>query len=235
MGTIRIEESLSNKLEIGVLAWARLEVHPDRSAALENDIRQAEQEVRQVYSGLQPGQIDGLKVARRLYRSIGQDPTRTRPSSEALLRRVQKGGSIPRINSVVDAANLVSLSILLPIGLYDAATVDGDIHLRLGRDGEAYQRIGQGELHLQGRIALFDRLGGFGNPTGDSARTCITAQTREILFFIFAPPTVAKVAMEEYIDRAGRSLARHLGGDEMGRAFIGGDDGPLTAGIDGVR
>src|SRR5688572_6185558 len=62
-------------------------------------------------------------AVRTMYKRVGLDPTKTRPSSEALLRRVRKGGAVPRINSMVDVCNWCSLEFQLPYGLYDLAHV----------------------------------------------------------------------------------------------------------------
>ena len=86
-------------------------------------------------------------AVRTMYKRVGLDPTKTRPSSEALLRRVRKGDPLPRINSMVDVCNWCSLEFQLPYGLYDAAHIEGDVELRLGRDG----RVVSG--HPQGRRA----------------------------------------------------------------------------------
>ena len=82
-----------------------------------------------------------------MYKRVGLDPTKRRPSSEALLRRVRKGDPLPRINSMVDVCNWCSLEFQLPYGLYDAAQIEGDVVLRLGREGESYPG------HPQGRRA----------------------------------------------------------------------------------
>ena len=71
-------------------------------------------------------------AVRTMYKRVGLDPTKTRPSSEALLRRVRKGDPLPRINSMVDVCNWCSLEFQLPYGLYDAARIEGDVELRLG-------------------------------------------------------------------------------------------------------
>ena len=85
-----------------------------------------------------------------MYKRVGLDPTKTRPSSEALLRRVRKGDSLPRINSMVDVCNWCSLEFQLPYGLYDAAHIDGDVELRLGRAGESYPGIRKDDVHVDG-------------------------------------------------------------------------------------
>jgi DNA/RNA-binding domain of Phe-tRNA-synthetase-like protein len=114
-----------------------------------------------------------------MYKRVGLDPTKTRPSSEALLRRVRKGDHLPRINSMVDVCNWCSLEFQLPYGLYDAANIDGDVELRIGRTGESYPGIRKDDVRVEGRIALADRVGPFGNPTSDSARTMVTTATTQ--------------------------------------------------------
>ncbi|MFZ5515162.1 MAG: B3/4 domain-containing protein [Candidatus Zhuqueibacterota bacterium] len=143
---------------------------------------------------------DRLNVTRQFYRSIGLDPTKTRPSSEALLRRVLKGDSIYQINSVVDICNLCSLSFLLSIGLYDVEKIQWPAHLRLGAEGEGYHGIGKEYINLNGRLALVDRLGPFGNPSSDSDRTKITLESREVLFVVFAPRTYPIAQLENHLD-----------------------------------
>ena len=93
------------------------------------------------------------------------------------MRRVRKGDSLPRINSMVDVCNWCSLEFQLPYGLYDAAHIDGDVELRIGLAGESYPGIRKDAVHVDGRIALADRMGPFGNPTSDSARTMVTTAT----------------------------------------------------------
>jgi DNA/RNA-binding domain of Phe-tRNA-synthetase-like protein len=221
MTVIRMETQLSEKLGIGVLLHEGVRVEERRGAVLEEAVRGVENEVRAVYGSKQPSEIDGLQAARRLFRSIGVDPTRMRPASEALLRRILKGGELPRINSAVDAANVVSLRLLLPVGLYDAGKVDGDVLLRLGRSGEGYDRIGSGRINLEDRIGLFDSTGGFGNPTGDSFRTSVNEATERLLFVLFVPSFATRAGLEDQIDFAARTLAAYTGGREGGRAVLG--------------
>lgn len=130
---------------------------------------------------------DEIAAVRTMYKRVGIDPTKRRPSSEALLRRVRKGDALPRINSMVDVCNWCSLEFQLPYGLYDADRIEGDVVLRLGGEGESYAGIRKDEVHVGGRITLADRVGPFGNPTSDSARTMVTTATRRALVVVFAP------------------------------------------------
>jgi DNA/RNA-binding domain of Phe-tRNA-synthetase-like protein len=134
---------------------------------------------------------DVTAAVRAMYKRVGIDPTKTRPSSEALLRRVRKGDPLPRINSLVDIINWTSLETQLPFGLYDLGHVRGDVVLRLGRAGEQYAGIRKDAVHVEGRMTLADDDGPFGNPTSDSARTMVTTATTRALIVIFAPAAIA--------------------------------------------
>jgi len=157
-------------------------------------------------------------AVRTMYKRIGLDPTKTRPSSEALLRRVRRGEKLPRINTMVDVCNWCSLEFQLPYGLYDAARIDGeDVELRLGRPGESYPGIRKDEVHVGGRITLADRRGPFGNPTSDSARTMVTAATTRALLVVFAPRDVDAATLARVLDATSARMTEFTGCRETGR------------------
>ena len=70
-----------------------------------------ELEVKRATQAARAGTVGDVARARALYRRFGVDPTRVRPSSEALLRRLKKGDPLPRINSLVDVANAMSVQL----------------------------------------------------------------------------------------------------------------------------
>jgi DNA/RNA-binding domain of Phe-tRNA-synthetase-like protein len=153
---------------------------------------------------------DIVTAVRSMYKQVGLDPTKTRPSSEALLRRLRKGGDFPRVNSVVDVVNWCSAESQLPFGLYDLDRIAPDgatasVTLRLGRPGEEYAGIRKDVVHVQGRLVLVDAIGPFGNPTSDSSRTMVTVGTTRTLVVIFAPagvaPSVSDRALRTTVDR----------------------------------
>lgn len=154
----------------------------DRDPALDGPLREAAAAQR-----ASSDTDDVITAVRTMYKRVGIDPTKTRPSSEALLRRVRKGDELPRINSLVDVINWCSLETRVPFGLYDRARIEGDVTLRLGRDGEAYAGIRKDTVHVAGRLTLSDAAGPFGNPTSDSARTMVTPATTSALVVIFVP------------------------------------------------
>ena len=154
---------------------------------------------------------------RTMYKRVGLDPTKTRPSSEALLRRVRRGDPLPRINSMVDVCNWCSLEFQLPYGLYDAAHIEGDVELRIGRAGESYPGIRKDIVHVEGRIALVDRLGPFGNPTSDSARTMVTKATTRALLVVFAPCQIEAMHVSKVLDATSRRMTEFTGCREVQR------------------
>jgi DNA/RNA-binding domain of Phe-tRNA-synthetase-like protein len=156
-------------------------------------------------------------AVRTMYKRVGIDPTKTRPSSEALLRRVRKGDSLPRINSMVDVCNWCSFEFQLPYGLYDAGKIQGDVTLRIGRDGESYPGIRKDDVHVAGRIALVDAVGPFGNPTSDSARTMVTTETNRGLLVVFAPREVDTARLTHVVNVTSERMQQYTGCRETAR------------------
>ena len=148
---------------------------------------------------------DTTAAVRSMYKRVGLDPTKHRPSSEALLRRVTRGDPLPRVNSLVDVINWCSVESQLPFGLYDATRIVGPVLLRLGQAGESYPGIRKDEVHVEGRLVLADGLGPFGNPSSDSERTRVTESTTRALVVVFAPaalaPAIADHALALTIER----------------------------------
>jgi DNA/RNA-binding domain of Phe-tRNA-synthetase-like protein len=167
--------------------------------------------LRARWSGRAPSDIDTLGPARALYRAFGIDPTKTRPSSEALLRRVLRGLAVPDVSNAVDLGNLLSLELQLPLGLYDAARIVAPVVLRRGRRAESYAGIRKDTVHLAGRPVLADGLGPFGNPTSDSARTAVGPATRSLWMVVFAPFDFDPARLAAHGRRAAQALGSHLG------------------------
>ena len=151
---------------------------------------------------------------RTMYKKVGIDPTKTRPSNEALLRRVRKGDTIPRINSAVDVVNWCSLEFQVPYGLYDFSKVSGPVKMRLGAEGEKYAGIRKDDVNVGGRITVADDIGAFGNPTSDSSRTMVTAATTELLVIIYAPIDVPAKQLERVVETTSQRLELSVGGSK---------------------
>mgnify|MGYP000303652334 CR=1 FL=1 len=128
--------------------------------------------------------ISTVLATRKAYKAYGKDPSRYRPSSEALLRRIVKGKGLYKINNVVDLLNLVSISTGYSIGGFDENKIEGDISVGVGEANEPYEGIGRGQLNIEGLPILRDSISGFGTPTSDCVRTCVTNETNRFLMVI---------------------------------------------------
>lgn len=182
---IEIEKSLHGTIKLGVLIFKGLNCQP-RNDRLWEEIEQVMGAYRRRFQAPSEAR-ELLKPARDLYRKIGIEPTRIRPSSEALLRRAIKGKSLYQINSIVDTGNLCSLKFLLPVGLYDLSKIEGDVLMRRGETGEEFPGIRKEAIHVGGRYTLADSVGAFGNPSSDSLRTSVDLDTGSLIFIIYTP------------------------------------------------
>lgn len=193
-----------------VAAWLEHVTVLEGDARIDRQLTQVEQALR-----AQPPSNTG--PTRSMYKRIGLDPTKTRPSSEALLRRVMKGDPLPRVNSLVDVCNWCSVEFQLSYGLYDLAHVQGSVSLRLGLPGESYPGIRKDDVHVGGRMTLADGRGAFGNPTSDSARTRVTVATTSALVVVFAPHALPLEGLVPLLDTTVARMAHFTGCRETGR------------------
>ena len=129
--------------------------------------------------------ISGIAATRRIYRACGKDPSRYRPASEALIRRVLQGKALYQIDTLVDLINLASMAFGYSIGGFDADKFVGNtLTLGIGKEGEPYEGIGRGMINIHGLPVYRDEIGGVGTPTSDHERTKITIDTTHLLVLI---------------------------------------------------
>src|SRR5579862_7002574 len=152
-----------------------------------------------------------IRAVRAMFREWGMDPSKYRPSSEALLRRVVQGKGLYRVSNAVDICNLGSIETGWPYGCYDRARIRAPIVLRHGASGETYEGIGKKMWHLEGRPVLADPDGPFGSPISDSTRSMITETARDLLVVIYAPAAGAHTSLEQALSRLSERLVEFAG------------------------
>ena len=129
--------------------------------------------------------MSGIAATRKVYRACGKDPSRYRPASEALIRRMLQGKSLYQIDTLVDLVNLASIAYGYSIGGFDADKFVGDtLTLGVGKEGEPYEGIGRGMLNIKGLPVYRDEIGGVGTPTSDNERTKMTIDTTHLVVLI---------------------------------------------------
>jgi DNA/RNA-binding domain of Phe-tRNA-synthetase-like protein len=206
-----ISADLEGRVRVGLVGLDGVSVR-ERDPALDAEVDSLCASLRARYGAGKSSEVPGAADARTLYKALGLDPTKVRPSNEALLRRALKGETLYRINTLVDALNLCSVREQVPFGLYDLDRVRLPVELRKGTAGEGYEGIRKGFVHVEGRPVLVDAEGPFGNPTSDSARTMITLETRRALVVAYAPAGFAPARLEAVLDATAATLTRYCGG-----------------------
>jgi len=126
-----------------------------------------------------------IRATREAYKKCGKDPSRYRPSGEALCRRILRGLPLYQVDTLVDLINVVSIRYGYSIGGFDADKFEGDtLTLGIGKAGEPYEGIGRGPLNIEGMPVYRDAIGGVGTPTSDHERTKLSVETTRLLTII---------------------------------------------------
>ena len=215
----QIAPDVAGRAHVGLLVLEGVSVR-ESDRALDAEVDGACASFRERYGEGKSSEVPGAADARTLYKALGIDPTKTRPSNEALLRRALKGETLYRINTLVDALNLVSLRAQLPFGLYDLDRVRPPVVLRKGGAGEGYEGIRKGFVNVEARPVLVDAAGPFGNPTSDSARTRIDLDTRNALVVAYAPAGYSPGRLNGVLDTTSETLVRFCGGAPAERRIV---------------
>lgn len=140
---------------------------------------------RQRYTVDSIKEMPSIEATRTAYRRCGKDPSRYRPSGEALVRRTLKGNELYQVNTVVDLINLASIAYGYSIGGFDFDKIQGEsLTLGIGREGEPYEGIGRGVLNIAGLPVYRDEIGGIGTPTSDHERTKLALETNTLLTIV---------------------------------------------------
>ncbi|MCM1337587.1 MAG: phenylalanine--tRNA ligase beta subunit-related protein [Candidatus Amulumruptor caecigallinarius] len=129
----------------------------------------------------------GIAATRAVYKALGKEPNRYRPSHEQMMRRFLKGQGLYTVSALVDTGNLLSLLSGYSVGVFDAAAVKGDtLTVGVGLAGEPYEGIGRGPLNIEHLPVVRDAEGAIGTPTSDNERTKTSPATRRIVVTIHA-------------------------------------------------
>ena len=181
------------------------------SPALSQEFLKLQNEVAKIYNIEALTNLPPILAVRTMYKKLDFDPTRYRPASESLVRRVLQHKGVYYVNSAVDASNYCSLKYLAPFGLYDLDKIDGDIQYRREHGG-TYVNIGGNQVSTDGKPFLTDSVGVFGNPTSDSRRTAVSLATKNLLSVVFAGSGTADEELNQILAYNAEILTRYNGG-----------------------
>ena len=154
-------------------------------AELWDEIHALEERFRNELTTESLKQLPSIAATRNVYKACGKDPSRYRPASEQLIRRMLQGKELYQIDTLVDLVNLASIAFGYSIGGFDADKFVGDtLTLGVGREGEPYEGIGRGIINIAGLPVYRDAEGGVGTPTSDHERTKMTLSTTHLVVLI---------------------------------------------------
>src|SRR3954469_12571321 len=163
-------------------------------------LAEAEATARAQLGGRPPEQLPHPAAWREAYRAFGAKPQRTRPSVEALLRRLDPDG-LPRIDRITDVYNAVSIAHLIPIGGEDRAAYAGPPRLVRATGAENFDTTAGGAPAVEhpeaGEVVWCDDAGVTCRRWNwrQGTRTRITTGTTSAVFILdaLAPLTDAAV------------------------------------------
>lgn len=185
--------------------------------------REVTREFRQAYSLDKLAKDSRIEAFRRLYWTFEMDPTKTRPSSEALARRVLSGSELPTINIVVDSNNAMSLKHLLPIGVYDADKLEGALFVRIAKKEETITKIGGKIEILKGNELIVSdekKIIGLGYASSDSDITKVSEITQRLSILIYCAPETSAQAGEMCLEDLINHISQSSGGACVQRSIV---------------
>ncbi|MGM0837902.1 MAG: B3/B4 domain-containing protein [Bacillota bacterium] len=156
--------------------------------------------------------IPGIMEWRSVFKHTGTDPSRYRPSVEALYRRIKKGQFLEPFNSAVDLNNFFSLKYEIPLGIYDVTKINGDISITVGEAESTYEGLNGREISLKNMVHTKDATSSFGSPFVDSKRTAITEATTSAVHIIYLKPSMDKAECQEMLDAILKMFTQVHGG-----------------------
>ncbi|MEX1310206.1 MAG: phenylalanine--tRNA ligase beta subunit-related protein [Candidatus Sulfomarinibacteraceae bacterium] len=149
-----------------------------------------------------------VAALRTLFRTAGCDPTRYRPASEALLRRLVKGGELPEIFPLVDLNNCLSAELAVPCCVMVEDSFSEPLTWRSGVGGESYESL-RGPFNLEKKPVLFDSDGPLDTPITGNVRVKVEPDTERAWLVAYMP------ASELDLETAGATLDRLAEGTDI--------------------
>jgi len=168
-----------------VLATITCEVkNGETSSEFWSEMEAEVQRIKSVYALEDINKRPEIAATRKVYKILGKDPNRYRPSAEALCRRILREIPIYKVSTLVDVINLVSIRSGFSIGGFDLEKIQGNIQLGVGTADVEFEAIGRGLLNVEGLPLYSDEIGGIGTPTSDNERTKIERDSTRLLLII---------------------------------------------------
>lgn len=202
--------------KIGILMCKNATVKKD-DLRLEKKKKEVIQEAITKFKFTPLAQHPYIKSWRDMYRSFGTKPGDYRPSAEALVRRVLRNKGLPKINTAVDAYNIMSVKYMIPMGGFDLKKVEGDILIRFSSGRERFLAIGAShtEETYEGEVVYSDdnRILTRRWNHRDCDETKITDKTKDIILLADGTQDIPKEEIRKSIKDLASTLKNVCGGE----------------------
>ena len=173
-------------------------------ASTDRMLRAAEARARSVLGDAPVESHPHVAAWRDAFRAFGAKPQRTRPSVEALLRRLPQG--LPRIDRLTDTYNAVSVAHVLPVGGEDLDRYEGSLHLTRAAGDEPFETTTDGRAVIDrpdpGEVVWRDDAGVTCRRWNwrQCTRTRLTDTTRRAVFVLDALGPMTDKTLEAATD-----------------------------------
>ena len=161
----------------------------------------------------QEGEFPEIQAWRRGFSRMGLKPTQYRSASEALLRRFRQEHGLPRLHPLVDLCNAISLAFAIPIAVFDAEQIAGDLEVRRAGGHETYLTFGGEIEHPEVNEVIFadgeDRAHARRWTNRQSGLSAVRQQTRSVLIVAEALHATAGEDIGRLVATLSEALAHH--------------------------
>lgn len=212
---IRIDDSIKSAVphfKIGVIHYHGIQVD-ESPQMLKGRLRLYQEQIFFDLEEKSVTDVDGIKEWRKVFKAVGTDPNRYRPSNEALYRRIQKQQYLHTIHSAVDLNNFFSIQYEIPFGIYDLDHISRNVLLKIGSERNEYEAMNGRTVHMHNKLVTVDEKGAFGSPYVDSKRTAVHRSTKNALHIVYLRPSMTVQHAENMMNSISTMFTQIHGGE----------------------
>lgn len=184
---------------VGLLSMKNV-VNPAEHAGLEAAKAALEQDLRNRYSAFSKAEFNNLPSVKP-YADYYDGHKKTYHVQLQLESVAVKGKSLPRVAALVEAMFMAELKNQMLTAGHDFDAIQGEIILNVSNGDEVYTMLNGKEQILKPRdMFMRDGSGIISSVVyGPDRRTCITPQTKNALFVVYAPAGIGVSAVENHL------------------------------------
>jgi DNA/RNA-binding domain of Phe-tRNA-synthetase-like protein len=222
MLTVQIDPSITSVIptfKLGLISYHSI-VISDSPQMLKGRLQFFQETLQMELDEKELTESHGVKEWREAFKTLKIDPSKYRPSHEALLRRIKKGNFLPSLQSAVDLNTFFSLQYQVPFGIYDRTKLKGDLSVKLGQEGDGYEGVNGRYNDMKGKLITTDQLGPFGSPIVDSKRTSVAELTTSAIQLIYLKPSMEVAEAEQLVQAVASMFTQIHGGEVLQESVI---------------